>query len=403
MKNTRMNGLAAVVALCALAACGGGSSPISLGSTANAQSNGVVPFTVTPVVMHVKNTPVPVKGSDGLFHLVYELKLDNFAGDAVAIKSIDAIDAGAGTTVGSLTPADIAQRLAVNDKRTAPGTLGPAQGGLVYMHLSFKDAAAVPKTLVHRLSIAFERGNPFVGIVARTVPAAPTALVLEPPLRGSLYIAGDACCDSTRHVRATLPLDGQLFTSQRFAVDWEQLDSEGHIYVGDPRKVDSYNVYRKPIHAVASGKVVAALDGLEDQTPGALPENLPPEHADGNHVVLDLGDGRYALFAHMRPGSVAVSVGQTVTAGQVLGLVGNSGNSSEPHLHFHVHDGPSPLASNGLPYLMKGFTASQRGVSTAAFDKAIADGKPIAVEPVQTPGAFVNVMPMDLWIVDFPS
>jgi hypothetical protein len=52
---------------------------------------------------------------------------------------------------------------------------------------------------------------------------------------------------------------------------------------------------------------------------------------------------------------------------------------------------------------MKGFTASQRGVSTAAFDKAIADGKPIAVEPVQTPGAFVNVMPMDLWIVDFPS
>lgn len=376
---------------------------MSLGSTANAQSNGVVPFTVTPVVMHVKNTPVPVKGADGLYHLVYELKLDNFAGDAAVVKGIDAIDAGTGATVGSLTPADLAQRMAVNDKRTAPGTLGPAQGGLVYMHLSFKEAAAVPRTLVHRLSIAYEGGDPFVGIVARTAPAAPTALVLEPPLRGALYIAGDACCDSTRHVRATLPLDGQLFTAQRFAVDWEQLDGMGRIYAGDPKKVDSYNVYGEPIHAVASGKVVAALDGLPDQTPGALPDNLPPEHADGNHVVLDLGDGRYALFAHMRPGSVAVSVGQTVTVGQVLGFVGNSGNSAEPHLHFHVHDGPSPLASNGLPYLMKGFTALQRGVSTAAFDRASVDGKPIAVEPVPSPGAFVNVMPMDLWIVDFPS
>lgn len=402
MKTLPKNWLSAL-ALCTLAACGGGSSPMSLGSTANAQSNGVVPFTVTPVVMHVKNTPVPVKGADGLYHLVYELKIDNFAGDAAVVKGIDAIDLGTGATVASLTPADIAQRMAVNDKRTAPGTLGPAQGGLVYMHLSFKDAAAIPATLVHRLSIAFEGGKPFVGIVARTVPAAPTALVLEPPLRGALYIAGDACCDSTRHVRATLPLDGQLFTSQRFAVDWEQLDGVGRIYVGDPKKVDSYNIYGKPIHAVASGKVVAALDGLEDQTPGALPDNLPPEHADGNHVVLDLGDGRYALFAHMRPGSVAVTVGQTVSVGQVLGLVGNSGNSSEPHLHFHVHDGPSPLASNGLPYLMKGFTALQRGVSTAAFDRAIVDGKPIAVEPLPSPGAFVNVMPMDLWIVDFPS
>lgn len=402
MKTLPMNWLSAL-ALCTLVACGGGSSPMSLGSTANAQSNGVVPFTVTPVVMHVKNTPVPVKGSDDLYHLVYELKLDNFGGDAAVVKGIDVIDAGTGTTVASLTPAELAQRLAVNDKRTAPGTLGPAQGGLVYMHLSFKDAAAIPKTLVHRLSIAFEGGDPFIGIVARTVPAAPTALVLEPPLRGALYIAGDACCDSTRHVRATLPLDGQLFTSQRFAVDWEQLDEEGRIYVGDPKKVDSYHIYGKQVHAVASGKVVAVLDGLDDQTPGALPDKLPPEQADGNHVVLDLGDGRYALFAHMRKGSVAVSAGQTVTAGQVLGLVGNSGNSSEPHLHFHVHDGPSPLASNGLPYLMRGFTALQRGVSTAAFDKAIIDGKPIAVEPVPSPGAFVNVMPMDLWIVDFPS
>jgi len=100
---------------------------------------------------------------------------------------------------------------------------------------------------------------------------------------------------------------------------------------------------------------------------------------------------------------VRVRAGDVVSAGQVIGQVGTSGNSSEPHLHFHVVDGPSPLASNGLPYLMDGFSASQRGVSTAAYDLASSEGKPIALEAVPQPGARRNVLPLDLWIVDFPS
>lgn len=363
----------AASALCVLSACGGSDAPLAflpLGNAANAQPTGVVPFQVTPVVMQVKDAPVPVKGADGLYHLVYELKLDNFNAVPATLTGIDAVHGSTGAVVQSLSPADIAQRLAVNDRHASPGTLGPAQGGLLYMHLSFSDAAAIPQTVAHRLRITLQGGASFDAVVARTTPSAPTALVLDAPLRGSRFIAGDGCCNSTRHVRATLPLDGRLFTSQRFAIDWEQLDEAWRIYVGDPKKVGSYHIYGQPIHAVASGKVVAALDGLRDEVPGALPVGLPPAHADGNHVVLDLGEGRYALFAHMQPGSVAVSVGQTVAVGQVLGRVGNSGNSSEPHLHFHVHDGPSPLASNGLPYLMRGFTALQRGVSTEAFDQA---------------------------------
>src|SRR5690606_19154995 len=117
------------------------------------------------------------------------------------------------------------------------------------------------------------------------------------------------------------------------------------------------------------------------------------EQVDGNHVVLDLGDGRYALYAHLKPGSVLVHKGQHVHRGQVLGLVGTSGNSSEPHLHFHVTDGPSPLASNGVPYLLRSFRATERGVSTAAFDQAIVSGEPIEVEPVSGPPQRVRVLP----------
>lgn len=117
--------------------------------------------------------------------------------------------------------------------------------------------------------------------------------------------------------------------------------------------------------------------------------------------MLALGDGRYALYAHFKPHSVRVYEGQFVRRGEVLGLVGTSGNSSEPHLHFHVTDRPSPLLSNGVPYLLRRFTSTRRGASTAAFDQATVDGKPIATEPVPGPARREHGLPLDLWIVDF--
>ena len=74
---------------------------------------------------------------------------------------------------------------------------------------------------------------------------------------------------------------------------------------------------------------------------------ITSETIGGNHVVLDLGGGRFAFYAHLQPGSLKVKVGDRVTRGQIIGLVGNSGNSTEPHLHFHISNGVSPLGSEG--------------------------------------------------------
>jgi murein DD-endopeptidase MepM/ murein hydrolase activator NlpD len=140
---------------------------------------------------------------------------------------------------------------------------------------------------------------------------------------------------------------------------------------------------------------------MPDSPPGALPANIGIEQADGNHVILDLGNGHYALYAHLAPNSVKVVQGQRVRQGDVLGLVGSSGNSSEPHLHFQVSDGPNPLASNGVPYLVGQFVSSQRGVSTEAFDQAIVDGQPLALQPLDGSSQHVSALPLDLSIVDF--
>jgi murein DD-endopeptidase MepM/ murein hydrolase activator NlpD len=184
-------------------------------------------------------------------------------------------------------------------------------------------------------------------------------------------------------------------------VDWEQLDAQGRIYTGDREKLQSYTIFGKPVIAVAEATVASVTDGLPEQTPGKYPSNIPLDQADGNSVILDLGEQRYAMYAHMQPGTIQVRVGQRVAAGQLLGLVGNSGNSVAPHLHFQVMDRRSSLAANGLPYEMKGFQITGRSPGTKAFDEAEEKGSPLAVAPVSVVPPVKGALPLDQLIISF--
>jgi len=366
------------------------------------RDDGQVPASVrvTPVTIRIDDVPVPVMGSDSRVHVIYELELTNFSNERVVIDRLVVLDAARGTALATLEAGELANRLVVHDKTALPGNLGPAQTGRVYLHVVFAEGDAVPQSIQHRLDGRIGAG-PLDETAGTVRLALPTDLVLDAPLRGERFIAGDGCCDSTRHVRATLPLNGRAITAQRYAIDWEQIDEQGRIYAGDPADPASYVIYGKPVHAVADARVAIAVDGLPNSPPGKLPAGLKIEEADGNHVILDLGDGRFAVYAHLQPHSVRVQAGARVHRGDVLGLVGTSGNSSEPHLHFQISDGPSALVANGLPYLLRSFSARQRGVSTEAFDGAITSGKPIARETVPGPALRQRMLPLDLWIVDF--
>jgi murein DD-endopeptidase MepM/ murein hydrolase activator NlpD len=120
--------------------------------------------------------------------------------------------------------------------------------------------------------------------------------------------------------------------------------------------------------------------------------------AAGNHVVVDIGAGRFAFYAHMQPGSVRVKVGDKVETGQVLGLLGNTGNTDTPHLHFHVMDGPSPLVANGLPYVFTSFTGQGR----ITDEKPLFSGGVVPIDPKALAGPRRNQLPLDLEIVSFP-
>jgi murein DD-endopeptidase MepM/ murein hydrolase activator NlpD len=120
------------------------------------------------------------------------------------------------------------------------------------------------------------------------------------------------------------------------------------------------------------------------------------ETITGNYIVLDIGNGRYATFAHLIPKSLRVSVGARVRRGQVLGLLGNSGSSDAPHLHFHVTDGRSALGSEGVPFI---FESVQHRGTVASLDKLIAD------EPWIPQGGTVvrtREIPMENAVIRFP-
>ncbi|WP_208298564.1 M23 family metallopeptidase [Streptomyces liangshanensis] len=126
---------------------------------------------------------------------------------------------------------------------------------------------------------------------------------------------------------------------------------------------DRYPAFGRPVLAPGDGVVVAVAGRQRDHfgrdsLPGLAYLFLEgfvrslgrPRHLWGNFVILELGEGVYAGFAHLRRGSLRVAVGERVAAGQQLAECGNSGNSSEPHLHFQLMSGPDPETAHGLPF-----------------------------------------------------
>jgi hypothetical protein len=420
MHQRRLMGLV-VTALAAMlvSSCGGGSGEeqaqndtstttedegrhLDLTITTTEADEGTQDF--TPIVAQVPHAPIPFSGSDGQTHLVYELETTNFSNGETTIEQLEVLDADTGDVIDTLDTEEVAGRLQPGGLRDPADALAPSMMAIVFLHVTFDEAGEVPDRLVHRLSLQSEAAPPDQQQITEEV--GPTevdrrnVVVVGPPLRGSNYLAADSCCDSTLHRQASLPINGRIRLAQRYAVDYEQLDADNRVYSGE-KEVDSYTIYGQEAIAVADGTVVKVVDGVPEQEPGVFPEGISPEEADGNSVILDIGGGNYALYGHFQPGSVRVKEGDRVRRGDVLALVGSSGNSLAPHLHFHVMDGPLSLASNGLPYVVDSFTVTGRSAGTDAFNEAEQEGTRLEVTPVDPAERVTQAMPLDQYVVSF--
>ncbi|WP_050499379.1 M23 family metallopeptidase [Streptomyces sp. NRRL F-5681] len=157
------------------------------------------------------------------------------------------------------------------------------------------------------------------------------------------------------------------------------------------RRNRAFPAFGAPLLAVADATVVVASDGQRDHlSRNSLPalaylmlaeatvRSIAGAHRIiGNHVILDLGGGTYAVYAHLRRGSLRVRAGDRVRAGQEIGHVGNSGNTTEPHLHFHLMDGPDPDAARGVPFTWRGVGVPANGETFTVVEPQERGGQPI--------------------------
>ncbi len=182
------------------------------------------------------------------------------------------------------------------------------------------------------LRIALDKAGKIGGLSVAPPPAAKpktasrnqTKLIL--PFKGEWFVVwGGDTAEQNQHQNAP---------NQRFAFDILKTDANGATHSGDGSKNEDYYAFRQEIIAPADGVVVYAVDGVHDNKPGEMNRMLVP----GNMVVIKYADGEYSLFAHFKQNSVRVKIGDKITRGQIIGLCGNSGNSSEPHLHFQVQN-----------------------------------------------------------------
>jgi murein DD-endopeptidase MepM/ murein hydrolase activator NlpD len=355
--------------------------------------------------------PNPAPGADGRVHLAYELLVENPSNLFVTLDKVEAVD-GSGRSLSALNGERLAAMTTLYAGRAR--TLPPGGSGVVFMDVSFAREETPPPSVLARVTATRQAagsdgkpaplppGHPFPASFSFTGAAAAVgkpAVVVEPPLKGRGWVAVNGCCDAiTSHRGAVMAVNGQLKVPERFAIDFVKLDDAGRMFKGDGAKLASYPYYGTPVLAAADGVVVNLYNGTDEQTPGPEAKGINAENVGGNMVVVDIGGGAYAFYAHLQRDSLKVKLGDRVKTGQTIGLLGNTGNSTAPHLHFHVMDGPSPLNANGLPYAFTRF--SSRGVLAPGSDDAIQKGEAAKIEPRLT-GEHRNELPLNNEVVDF--
>jgi hypothetical protein len=310
--------------------------------------------------MRVPKPPTVAASETGPF-LAYEVHVTNFTPQPVTLKKLEVMSSGDKRVI--LTLSDSGLMRAVSRPGMAPAAqterLKVTGGMRAVVFLWVPLTGSAPKSIQHRLTIETGTGDSVrtQTLDGAVVPVTAEAVAIGPPLRGGPWLAANGPADASGHRRSLIPISGTPAIAQRFAIDWVKVSDEDKTFKGDSLKNESYYAEGADALAVANGTVVEVKDSIPENVPGidsrAVPITL--ETVGGNHVIIDIGGGYYAFYAHLKPGSLKVKLGDKVKRGQVIGHVGNTGNSTEPHLHFHVADANSPLGSEGVPYRLDSF------------------------------------------------
>jgi hypothetical protein len=377
-------------------------------------------LTIGPLVWHLVGSGVyPVKGSDGRTHLAFAMQFTNSWNVPMTIQSVEVVDPSqknqptGANRVLSIKDEDVTGQVKL---LSLPGTMDKAnyssqliggQSGVMFFDVTYSDGNDVPCTIalrVHTLQPESKHLSESTIVSPPLKVSSKAAIVLAPPFKGDGWVNANGCClEVGPHRFVTNPMNGTLDPSEQFAIDWIKVDGQGKAFRGDGKTSEQWLCYGVEVLAVAPGTVVETMRDLPDEPPGMAPTNLKvPEEIAGNHVTLDLGGGRYAMYAHLAPHSIKVHVGDRVRTGDKLGLLGNSGNTTGPHLHFQISDRPSTLDTTSLPFVFESMVLQRR--TSANLDDIETYSMKGTALPMDSRVAkpLTRTMPLSRDVINFP-
>jgi hypothetical protein len=377
------------------------------------------PLTIGPVVWHLLGSGVyPVKGSDGLTHVAFAMQFTNVWNLPATVQSVEVVDAarnyqptGANRVI-SIKDDDVTNLLKLStlpqnmEKASYSTKLAAGEYGVMFFDVTYPNANDVPCAIALRVHVLQPDNKRLPESTMVSPPlelSQQSAIVLAPPFKGDGWVNANGCClEVGPHRFVTNPLNGTLDPSEQFAIDWIKIDAQGKAFRTDGKKSEDWLCYGVAILAVAPGTVVEVMRDLPNEPPGVAPADLNLAHIAGNHVTLDLGGGRFAMYAHLAPQSVTVHVGDHVKAGDMLGLLGNSGNTTGPHLHFQISDRPSTIDTTSLPFVFQNMLLQSRtSANLDDIETFSISGTPLPItsKPAKQ---LTDSMPLSRDVITFP-
>lgn len=337
---------------------------------------------------------------NGNWQLVYELHIVNCSKIDLTLGRLELLEVQSGTQRAALDDVALTSAIGRIDRQGAAGTerrIPPGVEVIVYMTVEWPERMTRSITLKHRLTYSADSGN----LLNATVEGgefrvhADAPVVLGAPLRGGGWtpIYNDSW--KLGHRRVVYTTDGVERIPGRFAIDWMKVAPDGTHAKGDEANPANWYGYGADVLAVADASVSVVMDEIPDPQSVEPQKVVEMQNASGNYVVLDLGGGKYGFYEHLKSGSIHVRAGDRVRQGQVIAQLGYTGQSTGPHLHFHVADSTMPLNAEGLPYVLRDFKTVGAFSSAEQFGK----GKPwIATEAEE----HKLELPTPFSVIEFP-
>ena len=314
--------------------------------------------------------PIPVTLGQNKV-LVYELHITNFDTVRLMLKRIEIFASAESSSPlitfendklsAAMTRVGAAMTMSGGSTGAADAReIDPGGRNVVFVWIELPPNHPVPASVRHRMIFSSAQPGASEATEAtledfQVAVSQDSAPVLSPPFDGGIWFAGDGPVNDSNHRRSIFAIDGHIYLPERFAIDWIKVGANGDSRHEGSTKNENWWGWGEPVLAVADGKITEVVDEFPDNTPRVLPP-VTLDNIAGNHIILQIAPNRFVTYAHLQRGSVKVRAGDSVRRGDVLALLGNSGNTTGAHLHLQVTDRNSVLQSEGVPFVFADFT-----------------------------------------------